>query len=299
LTEADLYAADLTTVDLTEAKMRRAVLGGAELSFADLSRTDLSEADLTDARLARASLPGAYLDGTDLRDAVLMDAKGITTEELKEQGASLGGAIMPNLHLAAGRYHTKTFEPPLSFEVSEGWKLALGGGSGEPEEYNRLSIMWAPEWGQLTFTSPLSVFDTSSAAKGKNVPAPKNIDEWISWFQRHPTLKTSKPVSVPVGDTSGRRIDVTVASTLESSPRNDRGQAYVPLYPTCDGISSAEIHSVEGEKNRFFIVNIRDKIVIIDVSAPIQELDAFLSKAQRSLDTIAAEWGRPAWAREE
>jgi hypothetical protein len=234
----------------------------------------------------------------------LIDAKGVTNEELKEQAASLGGAVMPNLQLEAGRYHTKTFEPPLSFEVGEGWELMVSGfyppHESVAEEGNKLSITHAAEGGNLTFTSLLSVFDPSNASEPKSVPAPKTVAEWISWFQKHPNLKTSKPVSVHVGAIpetyesgrrviSGRRIDVTVTSTPESSlPRNDRGQSYVPLYPTT-GTETFVIHSVEGVKSRFFVVNVRGKTVIIDVNAPVKEFDAFLSKAQQSLDTIVWE----------
>jgi hypothetical protein len=82
------------------------------------------------------------------------------------------------------------------------------------------------------------------------------------------------------------RIDLTiVTSTLDSSPRTDRGRPYVPLYPTGDNTALFTISSIEGEQNRFFIVNVRGRTVIIDVSAPVKEFDAFLSKAQQPLNT--------------
>jgi hypothetical protein len=87
-------------------------------------------------------------------------------------------------------------------------------------------------------------------------------------------------------ETSEGRIDLTiVTSTLDSSPRTDRGQPYVPLYPTGDNTALFTISSIEGEQNRFFIVNVRGRTVIIDVSAPVKEFDAFLSKAQQPLNT--------------
>jgi hypothetical protein len=72
---------------------------------------------------------------------------------------------------------------------------------------------------------------------------------------------------------------------LDSSPRTDRGHPYVPLYPTGDNTALFTISSIEGEQNRFFIVNVRGRTVIIDVSAPVKEFDAFLSKAQQPLNT--------------
>jgi hypothetical protein len=44
------------------------------------------------------------------------------------------------------------------------------------------------------------------------VPAPKSVDGWVKWFQKHPNLTTEEPVPVTVGGVSGVRIDALVSS---------------------------------------------------------------------------------------
>jgi hypothetical protein len=96
-----LEAADLRWVWLIQTNLSGADLSGAELSGAHLSGADLGMANLSGAKLTWAAdkatdLSGANLQGTNLSKANLRWAKGITTEELEQQAASLKGAIMPD-----------------------------------------------------------------------------------------------------------------------------------------------------------------------------------------------------------
>jgi hypothetical protein len=140
------------------------------------------------------------------------------------------------------------------------------------------------ERGQLIFASPTRVFDPSSPSEPTKVSAPENVDEWASWFQRHPNLDTSEPVSVSVGGADGMQIDVTLSSTPENYPRDLCGEHCVALFPP--GI----ISSTKGFKDRFIIVEVEGKPVVIDVSAASAEnkFEDFLPKAQKMLDTV--EW---------
>jgi hypothetical protein len=136
-----------------------------------------------------------------------------------------------------------------------------------------------PKGDQLIFTNPLHfVFDPSNLSEAKEIPVPESAREWVSWFQRHPNLETSKPVPVSVGGESGMQIDVTAASTLEGS---------VPLYPiTWNEISAAP--SDEGLKDRYVIVDVGGETVIINIFAPAGKFDAFSPKAEEVLDSV--EW---------
>jgi hypothetical protein len=109
LSAADLSGADLRYADLSEANLLDADLSNANLLGADLSDPDLSDADYTDlsganlsnALLQLADLSGAVLSDAVLSDAVLnwadlSDARGITKEQLEQQGAYLEGATMPD-----------------------------------------------------------------------------------------------------------------------------------------------------------------------------------------------------------
>jgi uncharacterized protein YjbI with pentapeptide repeats len=104
LREASLYGADLHVADLTQASLHNADLHNADLRYADLTSADLTDADLSNADLHYADLspdrhrnfPGAFLTDADLSNAYLVNARGITNEELEQQTSQLEGATMPN-----------------------------------------------------------------------------------------------------------------------------------------------------------------------------------------------------------
>jgi len=180
--------------------------------------------------------------------------------------------------LSAGRYATKTFNPAMSFSVGEGWV------SAQPEHPDQVWIQTGPKGQhQILFTYPLFVFESGNPSE--ELPAPENAEEWVSWFQDHPNLDTSKPAPVSVGDASGNRIEVTLSSTPENYSEDSCGKlTCVPLYPISDG----GVASVDGWKDRFVIVDVGEEAVLIDVAAPADEFDTFLPKAQEVLDSV--EW---------
>jgi len=95
---------------------------------------------------------------------------------------------------------------------------------------------------------------------------------------------------VSVGGASGKRIDVTYASTAENYPRDVCGdQPCVPLYK--GSTSESTIASIDGWKDRFVILDISGETVIIDIAAPADEFDAFSPIAQKVLDTVKWEGG--------
>jgi uncharacterized protein YjbI with pentapeptide repeats len=279
---ADLRGADLTRANLREANLSEAKLNGANLSEANLSEAklngaNLSEANLTSTNLRGADLSGAFLRDANLRYANLRDAKmSFALEQLKKQAASLKGAVMPD-----GTVSSDEFEPALSFSLSEEWQIA------EVTPPDLISIH-GPERGKLFFTSPSHVFDPSSPSEPTKVSAPETAKEWLSWFQRHPNLDTSKPVPVSVGGESGMQIDVAASSTLEDFPEKVcyTGPC-VPLYPTTGGPIIAQ-PSDEGGKDRYVMVDVRGETVVINVIAPAGKVDEFLPKAQKVLDSV--EW---------
>jgi hypothetical protein len=276
---ANLSGADLSEAELSGAKLSGADLGGADLIAADLSEAGLGDADASPAELKGADLSDAYLAGANLRYA-----RGVTKETLEKQTGSLEalrGATMPT-----DQYISYEFEPAFTFEIGDDWE------SMPPETTDAVWIQTGPEGRQLLFTNPSHVFDFFSL---KEVAAPQTVKEWVSWFQRHPKLVTSKPAPVSVGGASGMRIDVTA-----SSPENYHlcgGQPCVPLYPSgailrclaeqgklCkDAIASNEVWM-----DRFIIVEVGGETVLIDVAAPADQFDEFLPKAQKVLDTV--EW---------
>jgi hypothetical protein len=292
LSSANLRSADLAYAHLEAAHLTGADLSGADLSGADIDYADLSGADLSGADLSDADLSSADLSSADLSSADLGGVKGVTKERLEAQARTLSGATMPDGQkmplepellkpgpISPGEYVTAKFEPALRYEVGEEEWAAV-----DQEMAHWLGIR-PSEDSELTFTSPLHVFDPSNPSEPKEVPAPQEVDKWVSWFQSHPNLDTSKPVPVRVGGTSGIQIDVTTTSALENYPQEHCPQPCVLLYPA----SESEIGSYEGSKDRFVIVDVGGKTVLIDVSAPADKLEEFAPVAQKVLDTV--EWG--------
>jgi uncharacterized protein YjbI with pentapeptide repeats len=274
LSHADLSHADLSDAVLYEAVLYEAVLRGAYLNEAHLYKADLSHADLRNAWLTAANLDGA---------------SGVTKEELEQQALFLEGTIMPDgtiypgipaATIYPGRYVTREFEPPFSFELGESWQGTA------PDTTDGVFIEAEPEGDQqLFFTNPLHVFDPTSVSEPKELSAPEKAEEWVSWFQSHPNLDTSKPIPVSVGGASGMRIDVTPASTPEDYPRDFCGERpCIPLYPS----GETTILSYEKFKDRFVIVDVGGETVIIDVGTQADRFDEFLPKVQKVLDTV--EW---------
>jgi uncharacterized protein YjbI with pentapeptide repeats len=291
---ADLAFARLKGADLSKAYLTKEIgesrsgmtvaharndvdMSWANLKNADLSDANLSGANLSNANLSLANLSNANLSGADLSDARMSGVEGITKEEVAKQTSKLEGAIMPD-----GSVSSVEFEPALSFSLSEEWEI--------DEAPNRIYILGPPigKGGALIFTNPLHVFDLSNPSEKKEVPAPENVDEWVSWFQSHPNLETSKPVPKSVGGASGMRIAVALTSTPENYPQEAcQGTPCVPLYPLSHGFPSENMTiDPEGYKYWFIIVDVGGETVLIDVAAPTDKFDEFLPKAQKVLGTV-------------
>jgi uncharacterized protein YjbI with pentapeptide repeats len=298
LSHADLGGADLFTANLQEANLSNAHLAGADLSFARLKGADLSKADLTkeiwesrggttvpharndadmsyadlkNADLSDANLSGAKLTDTDLSDAHMSGVEGITNEELAKQTSKLEGAIMPD-----GSVSSVEFEPALSVRLSEEWEI--------PNEVSNEIYLYG-KGGYLIFSKPRHVFDPSNPSEQKEVPAPENVDEWVSWFQSHPNLETSKLGPASVGGASGMGIDVALTSTPENYPQEVCQETpCVPLYPLGHGLPSDENMTIDSEgynKYRFIIVDVGGETVVIPAIAQTGKFDEFLPKAQK------------------
>jgi hypothetical protein len=229
----------------------------------------MSYADLKNADLSDANLSGAKLTDTDLSDAHMSGVEGITNEELAKQTSKLEGAIMPD-----GSVSSVEFEPALSVRLSEEWEI--------PNEVSNEIYLYG-KGGYLIFSKPRHVFDPSNPSEQKEVPAPENVDEWVSWFQSHPNLETSKLGPASVGGASGMGIDVALTSTPENYPQEVCQETpCVPLYPLGHGLPSDENMTIDSEgynKYRFIIVDVGGETVVTPAIAQTGKFDEFLPKA--------------------
>jgi hypothetical protein len=281
LIEADLGGANLHDANLSDANLSDANLFLADLIDADLIEADLSGANLIDAGLTDADLIDTYLSGAGLSFADLNLPEGVTKKKLEQQlerqAKLLRGATMPSGMVLSSRFkHALSFEQALSSIVSD---------STITHDTSDSLFIETPYWEQILLTNPRHVFDPSSLSEPQAFPAPENAEEWVSWFRKHPNLRTSKLAPVrDVGGVSGKRIDVTVTSTPENYSKDHCGSLpCIPLYPLSN---ENPIIAYEGLKDRFYIVDVGDETVLIDVAAPAYRFDEFLPKAQKVLDSV-------------
>ena len=284
LREAKLAKADIFNTELSGANLSGADLSGAHFFSTELSSANLSGADLSGAHFSNTELSGTDLSGADLSGAHLINAdlSGVTgwTEEQLTEAKYLDSATMPNGQkyedwlLPAGKYGTHEFEPAFSLEFSAEWAVT------GPETTDAAVFGAGLKGGQLILSNPRHVFAPSSNPREPiEDPAPKNADGWVSWFQRHPNLDTTKPGPVSLGDASGKQIDVMASSTRARGPG-------IPVYSRSELLNVGIIWP--GWKYRFAIVDVGGDAVVIAVAAPGDKFDKFLRKAQKVLDTV--EW---------
>lgn len=174
--------------------------------------------------------------------------------------------------LPPGRYVADEFEPVFSFEVGKGWEV-----SGLQQKlFVEISRDIA-----ISFNNPPSkVSDPRNP--DKLVPAP---EEWISWFQEHPYLKTSKPLPVRVGGVEGERFDTKVSSLPEDYYSEDCLGYGVPLWPLLEGHHWC---ADEGFTSRTIVVEVEGETVIVDLYSRSETFEKLLPKAQEVLKTV--EW---------
>lgn len=294
LKEADLSSTNLHSAHLSDANLREAALTSANLQEADLKETNLSGADLSGADLSEPEPSGANetkeanLSGANLSGADLSKAQGVTEDTLEQQKARLGLATMPDKTGHAGPYVTAEFEPSLSLTANDDWRLAA------PETTEELFIEHYGPGGydsgyvQVIFSHVRNVFDPkSNPSKPKEVPAPDNVNQLVSWFKSHPELETSKPISVRLGDISAVQIEVKAKPIPENYSEYYCWAPCVPLYPSGDTAIASYYYT--GSIDQLNIVDVNGETMIIDVASFDEDtFDEYAPAAMKVLDTV--EW---------
>jgi hypothetical protein len=179
--------------------------------------------------------------------------------------------------LAPGTYHSDKFEPALCFSVDKDWVVygrelsdALPMALSNTQEQERPST--------FGFYSPKRVIDQSDPERDTNVPAPKSVDGWVEWFQKHPNLTTEEPVPVTVGGVSGVQIDAVVSSEPKESQ-----------FPPAFWVLSNDLvfYDFKGVRSRTILLDVGGDTVVIDTSASSSDkFEKLLPKAQMVLDTV-------------
>ena len=182
--------------------------------------------------------------------------------------------------LRPGEYRTEEFKPSLFFRVGKGWEAS------ELQQKPYFDILHEYQGGDyfvaISFNNPPPKV-SDPRHPNKLVPAP---EDWVSWFDEHPYLRTSKPQPASVGGIEGRRLDTRVASLPEDYYSEDCLGAGVPLWPLLGGHHWC---ADEGYTTRTIVLeSIKDETVIIDAWSISGKFEKVLPEAKKVLDTV--EW---------
>jgi hypothetical protein len=182
--------------------------------------------------------------------------------------------------LRPGEYRSEEFKPSLSFRVGKGWEVS------ELQQKPYFDILHEYQEGDyfvaISFNNPPpKVSDPRNP--NKLVPAP---EDWVSWFEEHPYLKTSSPRPMSVGGVEGRRLDTRVSSLPDDYYSEDCLGAGVPLWPLLGGHHWC---ADEGYTTRTIVLeSIAGERVIIDAWSDSGKFEKVLPEAKEVLDTV--EW---------
>ena len=181
--------------------------------------------------------------------------------------------------LAPGVYRSEEFEPSLSFRVGEGWAY-------EPiEASDELHIAREQGTGGLGFGVPHHVYKPTKTGTPNVVEAPRDL---VSWFQRHPYLRTSEPKPVTVGGVEGVRFDVVV----DDLPDDHVGRCGSGCVDIGRLSSGSETFLGEGYKLRLTVLeDVEGKTVSIGFASPAGDFDEFAPEAQKVVDSV--KWKGP------
>jgi len=180
--------------------------------------------------------------------------------------------------LKSGEYRTDEFRPSFSFAVDKGWIAFLGAELPDALGILPASARGLPNPPNLGFYAPQAVANPSDPTGNTVVPAPDSVDGWVKWFQKHPNLRTEKPLPVTVGGASGVRMDAVVASVPNRHP--------AWFWVLSDGTTIQD--DDRGGRMRTFILNVDGETVLIAIRAPGDRFEGFLPKAQEVVNTV--EW---------
>lgn len=193
------------------------------------------------------------------------------------KAASASDTLPEEGAISAGKYETGVFEPAFSLRVDNEWQVF--------QRPDLVALFKEKEDLALSFARIEVVFDPSKPTEEVSRPAPRSVDGWITWFQKHPNLDTGKPVPVTVGGVSGMRIDSVVSSIPSDYPE----ECPVPCVPAMStGEKEGVFDFISGYKDRTIVLNVEGEIVLGGVSSPEEEFTELGPKAEEVLDTV--EW---------
>jgi len=287
--EAAVVQANLKKARLVGTHLESAIVINSELEEANLSGAHLEGTSFLDVKLAGANFAGAHVrrtsfDRTDLSEVtnfsqeMLEQANGDwSTTPPKECQAPEWWSTLPGYNgpLRPGSYGVKLCARALFFDVDEGW-------------YSRLSLP------NSVFITPTGITHLGSMLSLHNIQWVRDPNkpteeheilrtppDLAAWLLEHPALEVESQEEAQIGNASGVQFDAIIP----------RGQgidvgAHRPGFPMFPLSRAAHFTLLEGNKNRFIVLNVGDETMTIIVESPAKEFDKFFARTNELLATV-------------
>jgi hypothetical protein len=198
------------------------------------------------------------------------------------EGAQEKGSLRPlpedQREMPPDTYASKDFEPSLSFEVEQGWKLL------PPETFDDLHLIRG-ETGVLGFANleGARFYRATKTGLPYAMDVPQDI---VGWFQQHPHLRTDKHQEVTVGGVPGEEFDVVV----KGLPRDYSAMCGTDCVDIVRLSSGDLIAFWEADRAHVVVAEAaKGEPLIIVFGGPATEFDEFAPEARKVIDSV--QWG--------
>jgi hypothetical protein len=143
---------------------------------------------------------------------------------------------------------------------------------------SNLLLLTRGESGGLGFVNAQEVYGSTESGLPIVVGAPEDV---VGWFQEHPYLKTSEPVTV--GGFEGERFDVAVGD----QPEGYQGLCGRDCVATLRFGDGSLLERYRGDKAHLMVLEEVDgQTVVMGFGGPAADLDEFAPEAQEVIDTV-------------
>lgn len=176
--------------------------------------------------------------------------------------------------LSTGTYATVEFQPPFTFSVGEGWRAFTDDADDFYMEHRA-----TPRGGLGAFRANVVYSGPCDDSPTQRIEG--GSDALLTWLEENPYLESVNPLPRVVDGITGIQIDVTARERPEPCPDG----AGVYLIPLANSAGTG-VRLRPGEEFRLVVVDLPDRTVTFDVSAPAASYQDFLAKADAVLDSV-------------
>jgi hypothetical protein len=174
---------------------------------------------------------------------------------------------------------SSNFEPKVTFEVTNPRYTILG------SETESFVARFSDPSGELAFANDRMQFlnPESEHTDGNFEPieVSKDVDSIVGWFQEHPRLRVSEPMSVTVGEADGITFDAEATRPYRNAACGPSECVLLWMTPNSGFVLSSE------DALRLTVLDVGGQTVIVTVEATKETFDEFAADAEQMLATVS------------